>query len=257
MRLCAGGPSLCSLACTPGTMRCPHTGGCSPAASTGKPRITESIKNLPEHCFLGFIPYSRVFAPAANFSNLFPAPSAHLDLLPAFVELLGAQRGLCRRHFALALLQPLPHGSNQLSEFVQLLLAGRCIPFSKSEKVSESQSSCFALQLPPRECSTVESPGARLFIIIIRCCLETAHAVPAKTGCKLQPAPLGWWQLLRHCWLTWSSPASLHPLCTGLFGELSFGEGRAPSHCPRPYHRLSSIQPLGGERGSPSAWLPH
>lgn len=166
-----------------------HRGGCSPAVSAGKPRITESMKNLPEYCFLGFIPCSRVFAPAANFPNLFPVPSAHLDLLPAFVQLLGAQRGLCGRHFALVLLQPLPHGSNQLSEFVQLLLAGRCIPFSASEKVSESQSSCFALQLPPRECSTVESPGARLFIIIIRCCLGTSARSASQNGVQAAACP--------------------------------------------------------------------
>ena len=192
-RQCPRGPSHCSLLRKPGTTGCTHTRGCSPAASREEPRIPETIKHLPGLCFLGFIPHSSISTPAANFPSPVLVPSAHLDLLPALVQLLGAQGGLSGRHFAFALPQPLPHGPDQLPKFLQLLLAGRCILFSESEKVLESQSSCFALQLPPLECSTVVSLGALLFIIIIRCCLGTAQAVPAKAGCTPQPAP-------RCCW---------------------------------------------------------
>lgn len=80
-----------------------QTRGCSPPASTGECRILETIKQLPGLCFLGFIPHSSISTPAANFSTPVPAPSAHLDLLPALLQLLGAQGGLSRRHFAFAL----------------------------------------------------------------------------------------------------------------------------------------------------------
>jgi len=263
-----GGPSHRSLLHKPGTTGCTDTVGWSLVGSTGEPTIPETIKHLPGLCFLGFIPRSSVSTPAANFSSLVPAPAAHLDLLPALVQLLGAQGGLSGRHFAFALLQPLPHGPDQLPKLIQLLLAGRCILCSASEKGSESQSSCFALQLPLLECSTVVSPEAFLFIIIIiRCCLGTAHTVPAKAGCTPQPPLTAGAPQSRGRWHFWglsgtitaadshgTTPAILCRLCTGLFvlGDAKLREDRAHS-C-----RLAAASCSPGEArlGLPSSLSP-
>lgn len=168
------------------------------------------------------------------------------------MQLLGAQGGVGGRHFAFALPQPPPYGPDQLPKFIQLLLAGRRILFSESEKVSESQSSCFALQLPWLECSTVVSLGV-LFIIIIRCCLGTAGAAPAKVGCAPQPAPHCCWPskprpvalsgVLRH--RRGTTTANLRWLCTGLFvlGGAKVS-GRQGSFMPS---RSSQLQPRGGQ----------
>lgn len=81
----------------------------------------DSINHLPGLCFLGFVSHSSI-SRLSQFD--FQLPLAHLDLLPALLQLLGAQGGLGRWDFAFTLPQPLPHGANQIPKLVQLLLAG-------------------------------------------------------------------------------------------------------------------------------------
>lgn len=155
-RQCSTGPSHCSALRKPGTTGCTHTPEAAAQQQVqGSPGFLRPQITSQDSASWDRFHHSSISTPAANFSSLVPAPCAHLDLLPALVQLLGAQGGLSGQHFAFALLQPLPHGPHQLPKLIQLLLAGRCILFSGSEKVLESQSSCFALQLPVPECSTV------------------------------------------------------------------------------------------------------
>lgn len=89
-----------------------HTSPCSQRCTL---RIPETLNHL---CLLGFVPHSSI-STLSQFD-----PLAHLDLLPALLQLLGAQGGLSRWNFAFALPQPLPHGANQIPKLIQLLLAG-------------------------------------------------------------------------------------------------------------------------------------